>query len=131
MPTPDQYQYNQYQFSFVSLSFSFSDMTFLDTTSFILLTTISSEPEPLRARKAELSKRDKPRGTTGIPIFERITWWQETHRSSRASPKPVKKSSRTVKKSRRRSPSSSSSSSSSSPSRSPSPVRKPKRKIQR
>merc|ERR1739838_817391 len=86
------------------------------------------EPEPLRQRKAELSKREKPRGTTGIPICERITWWQETHRSSQPSPLPSRASLKKVsKKARKRSPSSSSSSSASSPE----PVKKPKRKVQR
>merc|ERR1712228_468834 len=35
------------------------------------------EPEILKKRRAQMAKEEKPRGTTGIKIHERITWWQE------------------------------------------------------
>ena len=44
----------------------------------ILYSNNCSEPEPLKRKKVEMSMKDKPRGTTGIAINDRITWWKDS-----------------------------------------------------
>jgi len=59
----------------------------------------SSEPEKLREKKAELAKTEKPRGTTGIAINDRITWWQKMiNKSDVKSSKKAKKAKKDKKK---------------------------------
>jgi len=59
----------------------------------------SSEPEKLREKKAELAKTEKPRGTTGIAINDRITWWQKMGKKSEIkTPKKAKKAKKDKKK---------------------------------
>ena len=60
---------------------------------------IFSEPEKLREKKAELAKTEKPRGTTGIAINDRITWWQKMGKKSDVkTPKKAKKAKKEKKK---------------------------------
>ena len=62
-------------------------------------TNLSSEPEKLREKKAELAKTEKPRGTTGIAINDRITWWQKMGKKSEIkTPKKAKKAKKDKKK---------------------------------
>jgi len=59
----------------------------------------SSEPEKLREKKAELAKTETPRGTTGIAINDRITWWQKmVKKSDIKTPKKAKKAKKDKKK---------------------------------
>lgn len=55
-----------------------------------------TEPELLKQKRALLAKEEKPRGTTGIKIHERITWWQENN--SLGKNKKKKKKSKDEKK---------------------------------
>jgi len=57
------------------------------------------EPQALVRKKAEMDKEEKPRGTTGIKIHERITWWQEASEAkSDKKKKPVEKKKKKKKK---------------------------------
>jgi len=60
----------------------------------------SSEPEKLREKKAELAKTEKPRGTTGIAINDRITWWQKMV-AKKSDVKTTKKAKKAKKKKRK------------------------------
>ena len=57
-----------------------------------------SEPEQLKRRKAAMSKEDKPRGTTGIKIHERITWWQDRQDKEKKTKKKSKEDRKRKKK---------------------------------
>merc|ERR1712212_1032512 len=61
----------------------------------------NSEPEKLREKKAELAKTEKPRGTTGIAINDRITWWQKMTNKSDVS-KTTKKAKKMKKDKKKR-----------------------------
>lgn len=54
-----------------------------------------SEPDVLKKRRALMAKEEKPRGTTGIKIHERITWWQDDldtkDKKKKKTPKDKKK----------------------------------------
>ena len=54
----------------------------------------------MREKKAELAKTEKPRGTTGIAINDRITWWQKmvAKKSDVKTPKKAKKAKKKKRK---------------------------------
>ena len=54
----------------------------------------------MREKKAELAKTEKPRGTTGIAINDRITWWQKMV-AKKSDVKTTKKAKKTKKKKRK------------------------------
>ena len=60
-----------------------------------------SEPEKLREKKAELAKTEKPRGTTGIAINDRITWWQKMGKKSDVKTSKKAKKAKKEKKKRK------------------------------
>ena len=55
----------------------------------------------MREKKAELAKTEKPRGTTGIAINDRITWWQKMTNKSDVS-KTTKKAKKMKKDKKKR-----------------------------